>query len=395
MSFNESPRGNRTHIALFGRTNSGKSSIMNALTNQEIALVSEHKGTTTDPVYKSIELHPIGPCVIIDTAGFDDESLLGGERVEATKRVLDKTDIALVLFTDENMDKEKEWITILKEKNIPFIPIINKIDVLCNGMALSKKIKNEFFLSPILVSAKEKNNLDNLLDAIYDKVGDFSEPSICGHLIEEGDVVLLVMPQDIQAPKGRLILPQVQTIRDLLDSKCIVLSVTSDRFTSALEKLKDPPRVIITDSQVFSEIYEKKPEDSILTSFSVLFSRYKGDINVFTAGAYALDKLKRGDKVLIAEACTHNPLDGDIGRVKLPNMIHGKIHPEIEVEIVAGNDFPKDLTPYSLIIHCGSCMFNRKHVLSRIEQAKFQGIPITNYGIAIAYMNGILDKIAK
>lgn len=395
MSLNESPRGSRTHIALFGRTNSGKSSIINALTNQEIALVSEHKGTTTDPVYKSIELHPIGPCVIIDTAGFDDESLLGEKRVEATKRILDKTDIALVLFTEENIDKEKEWITLLKEKKIPIIPVINKIDVLCNGMVLSEKIKNEIYLSPVLVSAKEKSNLDKLIEAIHDRVGDLAEPSICGHLIEEGDVVLLVMPQDIQAPKGRLILPQVQTIRDLLDSKCIVLSVTSDKFTSALEKLKEPPRVIITDSQVFSEIYEKKPEDSILTSFSVLFSRYKGDIDVFMAGAYALDQLKGGAKVLIAEACTHNPLDGDIGRIKIPNMIHHKIHPEIEIQIVAGNDFPKDLTPYSLIIHCGSCMFNRKHVLSRIEQAKSQGIPITNYGIAIAYMNGILDKIAK
>lgn len=395
MNLNESPRGNRIHIGLFGRTNSGKSSIMNALTGQKVALVSEYKGTTTDPVYKAIELHPIGPCVIIDTAGFDDESLLGVHRVEATKKALDKTDIALVLFTNEDILQEKKWINLLQEKNIPIIPIINKVDVILDADSLSTKIKKETSLNPIQVSAKEQINLDKIREAIGEIAGSFIEPSICGHLVKEGDVVLLVMPQDIQAPKGRLILPQVQTIRDLLDNKCIVLSVTADKVSTTLEKLKAPPQLIITDSQVFPEVYAIKPKESRLTSFSVLFSRYKGDIDAFTQGAYWLDSLKAGDKVLIAEACSHNPLDGDIGRVKLPAMIHKKIHPDITVEVVSGNDFPENLTPYTLIIHCGSCMFNRKHVLSRIEQAKAQHIPITNYGIAIAHMNGILDKIEK
>ncbi|WMI79998.1 [FeFe] hydrogenase H-cluster maturation GTPase HydF [Anaerotignum sp. MB30-C6] len=395
MNLNESPRGNRIHIGLFGRTNSGKSSIMNALTGQKVALVSEYKGTTTDPVYKAIELHPIGPCVIIDTAGFDDESLLGAHRVEATKKVLDKTDIALVLLTNEDILQEKKWINLLQEKNIPIIPIINKVDVILDVDSLSTKIKKETSLNPIQVSAKEQINLDKIREAIGEIAGSFIEPSICAHLVKDGDVVLLVMPQDIQAPKGRLILPQVQTIRDLLDNKCIVLSVTADKVSTTLEKLKAPPQLIITDSQVFPEVYAIKPKESRLTSFSVLFSRYKGDIDAFTQGAYWLDSLKAGDKVLIAEACSHNPLDGDIGRVKLPAMIHKKIHPDITVEVVSGNDFPENLTPYTLIIHCGSCMFNRKHVLSRIEQAKAQHIPITNYGIAIAHMNGILDKIEK
>lgn len=388
---NETPRANRVHIGIFGRTNSGKSSFINALTGQETSLVSEVSGTTTDPVYKTMEIHPLGPCVLIDTAGFDDDSILGEERIRATRKILDKTDVAVVLFASFNIDKEKEWIALLQKHGIPIVALVNKMDSIAYSM-LVNKIKEELDLEAIAISASEKKNIDLAREKIVRSAQVERERSICGHLVDRQDIVLLVMPQDIQAPKGRLILPQVQTIRDLLDHKCIVISSTLDNLPSALSMLKEAPKLIITDSQIFPKVKALKPEKSTLTSFSVLFSRYKGDIDVFIEGARALEALQPGDRVLIAEACSHNALDGDIGRIKIPNLLR-KNYGEVEVVIVSGSDFPEDLSGFSVIIHCGSCMFNRKHVMSRIEKAQEAGVPITNYGLAIAFMNNMMDSI--
>lgn len=394
MSLNETPNANRLHIAVFGRRNSGKSSLINAITNQQTAIVSDVAGTTADPVYKAMELNPIGPCVFIDTAGFDDVGELGMMRVEKTKNVLDKTDIALMVFCDADMSLEKEWLEELKQRNIPVVAIVNKADVLNNAGKLSDKIKAEFKLQPIVVSASKNFNIDDVKNEIIRVLpADFESDSITGHLVQENDVVLLVMPQDIQAPKGRLILPQVQTIRDLLDHKCVVISTVADKIDEALASLAKPPELIITDSQVFGLVYGKKPKESKLTSFSVLLSKYKGDIDEFVKGAAAVDTLKETDSVLIAEACSHKPLDGDIARVKIPNMLRKKVGQGLKIDVVGGNDFPEDLSPYSLIVHCGGCMFNKKYLMSRIERAKTQGVPISNYGVVIAKLTGILDKI--
>lgn len=387
------PNANRIHIAFFGKTNVGKSSLINAIANQTISLVSKEKGTTTDPVKKAIELHPIGPCLLIDTAGFDDDSILGNERIELTKQVVAQTDIAVLLFGDNSFEKEREWINYLEEKNIPIIFVINKSDIV-DSKKITIEIEKEFKKKPICVSALNKENLDILLSKIQVISKDLEkEDSICAHLVKPLDTVLLVMPQDIQAPKGRLILPQVQTIRDLLDNKCIVISTSFEQFDQTLEALTKAPNLIITDSQLFAKVFPKKPKNSLLTSFSVLFSKYKGDIEEFIRGSQKLDFLDENSKVLIAEACAHKPLKEDIGRVKLPRLLRKKIHPDLKIDIVSGNDFPKDLSHYDVIIHCGACMFNKKHVMSRVEQAINQKIPITNYGIAIAKLNGILEYI--
>lgn len=389
---NETARADRVHIGIFGRTNSGKSSFVNALTGQEISLVSEVRGTTTDPVYKSMEIHPIGATVLIDTAGFDDESILGEERMRATRRILDKTDVAVLLCSSMDLSKEKEWVELFKKHSIPIVALANKMDDI-DPVALCEKIKEELGLDAVAISAKNKENIDLAREKIAQSAEVERERTICGHLVEEGDIVLLVMPQDIQAPKGRLIMPQVQTIRDLLDHRCIVISSTLDQLKNALDMLKEPPKLIITDSQIFPKVKAMQPKESILTSFSVLFSRYKGDIETFVEGAEALGRLKSGDRVLIAEACTHNALDGDIGRIKIPNLLR-KNYGAVEVEIVSGANFPEDLTNYSAIIHCGSCMFNRKHVMSRVQKAQEAGVPITNYGLAIAFMNDMMDSIS-
>ncbi|MDO4711428.1 MAG: [FeFe] hydrogenase H-cluster maturation GTPase HydF [Peptostreptococcaceae bacterium] len=389
---NETPRADRVHIGIFGRTNSGKSSFINALTGQEISLVSEVQGTTTDPVYKSMEIHPIGATVLIDTAGFDDESILGEERIKATRRILDKTDVAVLLFATEDIEKEKEWVRSFRKHSIPIVALVNKMDRI-DVAALCQKIKAELELEAVAISAKNKENIDEARERIAASAKVERERTICGHLVEEGDVVLLVMPQDIQAPKGRLIMPQVQTIRDLLDHRCVVISSTLDKLDQALAMLHEPPKLIITDSQIFPKLQAVKPEQSTLTSFSVLFSRYKGDVEIFVEGAKALADLRPGDKVLIAEACTHNALDGDIGRIKIPALLR-KNYGEVEIQIVSGADLPEDLSGIAAIIHCGSCMFNRKHVMSRIQKAQEAGVPITNYGLAIAFMNGMMDSIS-
>lgn len=390
----ETPRANRLHIGLFGKRNSGKSSLINALTNQEVALVSDIAGTTTDPVYKAMEIHGIGPCVFIDTAGLDDEGELGALRIQQTMRAMDRTDIALLVCTGDDIEKELEWSRLLKEKNIPVIWILNKADLLTDVTSTIRSIEKKCGQVPLGVSACTKQGMEDIRRSLIAKLPDETmSRGIVGKLVEEGDTVMLVMPQDIQAPKGRLILPQVQTIRELLDRKCLVMSCTTGQIDRMFQALVHPPKLIITDSQVFKTVYEKKPFASKLTSFSVLFAQYKGDIDYFIEGANAIGRLTENSRVLIAEACTHAPLTEDIGRVKIPNMLRKKFGSGLLIEHVSGTDFPEDLSKYDLIIHCGACMFNRKYVLSRVEQARKQNIPMTNYGVTIAYLAGILDKI--
>lgn len=394
MSLQDTPRANRIHIGLFGKRNSGKSSLINALTGQEVAVVSEYAGTTTDPVYKSMEIRGIGPCVFIDTAGLDDEGELGELRVRQTLRAMDRTDIALLVCTDADISREKQWKDMLAEKNIPVIVLLNKSDLLEDPLATARAIEQQLQQVPLIVSAAHKSNIEDIRRALIGKLPDETmNTGITGRLVKENDVVLLVMPQDIQAPKGRLILPQVQTLRELLDRKCIVSCCTTDKLQATLGALAQPPTLIITDSQVFKTVYEQKPPESRLTSFSVLFAQYKGDIDYYLEGANAIDRLTEQSRVLIAEACTHAPLTEDIGRVKIPAMLRKRFGQGLTIDIVSGADFPEDLTPYQLVIHCGACMFNRKYVLQRIAQARRQQVPMTNYGVTIAYVQGILDKI--
>ena len=391
MSLNNTPSANRLHIALFGRRNSGKSSLINALTGQDTALVSDIPGTTTDPVSKAMELHGIGPCVLIDTPGFDDEGTLGEMRIERTLKAIERTDIALLLCEENDLQVEKEWRQQLQAKNIPVILILNKADI---RKGISPNLEKELGQKPLLISAKERQGMEDIRIAILEKLPqDFEQPSITGELVGEGDLVLLVMPQDIQAPKGRLILPQVQTMRELLDKKCLIMSCTTDKLKQTLQALASHPKLIITDSQVFKTVYEQKPEESMLTSFSVLMAGYKGDICRFIEGASAIDRLTEKSRVLIAEACAHAPMTEDIGRVKIPRLLKNKIGKGLRIDMASGSDFPKDLSKYDLIIHCGACMFNRKHVMNRLESASAQQVPMTNYGITLAHLMGILDKI--
>ncbi len=391
---NNTPNANRTHIAILGRRNVGKSTLINAITKQNVSLVSDVLGTTTDPVQKAIEIYPLGACVIIDTAGIDDVGTLGKMRVDKTKEILQKTDIAILCFNNQVTEYETQMVELLKEKNIPFLAVITKSDEEYDLKNLLTDIKQKFNTSAIIVSAKEDKNILLISQKLNDILPEKNdELGIVGKYVTPLDTVLLVMPQDIQAPKGRLILPQVQTIRDLLDHKCITICVTKDNYLQSLLCLKEPPKLIITDSQIFDFVYQNKPKESKLTSFSVLFAIYKGDIDTFLEGAKAIDTLTENSRVLIAEACTHNPLDGDIGRIKIPNMLRKKISQNIQIDCVTGNTFPEDLSSYDLIIHCGACMFTKRYVLSRVGSAINQHVPMTNYGLAIAKITGILDKI--
>ena len=391
---NETPRSNRLHIGLFGKRNSGKSSLANALTGQLVSVVSEVPGTTTDPVFKSMEIHGIGPCVFIDTPGFDDEGDLGGLRIKQTSRALERTDIALMVCTDENIGEELRWSRLMKEKNVPVIWILNKCDLREEPGPVMRRIEEQCGQVPLPVSARHQQGIEDIRRSLIQALPDETmSQGLLGGMVKEGDVVMLVMPQDIQAPKGRLILPQVQTIRELLDRKCLVMSCTTDNMDQMLKVISRPPELIVTDSQVFKTVYGKKPEGSRLTSFSILFAQYKGDIDYFLEGAKAISRLTEQSRVLIAEACTHAPMTEDIGRVKIPGMLRKRIGKGLRIDVVSGNDFPEDLSPYNLIIHCGACMFNRRYVLNRVASAKCQHVPMTNYGVAIACLSGILDKI--
>jgi len=393
-NLNQTPSADRLHIAVFGRRNAGKSSLINALCGQDIALVSSSPGTTTDPVSKAMEISPLGACVLIDTAGFDDVGELGEKRVLKTRQTLDKTDIAIILCRDGAGKAEKDWAEELRARKIPFIAAVSQTDRQPNPDALAEQLRESLKCEVVCTSSRSGEGIAELKSELVSLIPeDFGTRSIVGHLVKEGDTVLLVMPQDIQAPKGRLILPQVQTIRDLLDNKCVVISSTLDRMDAALAALAAPPELIITDSQVFPAVYAKKPQGSLLTSFSVLFARYKGDIRAFAEGAAAIDALREESRVLIAEACAHDPKDGDLGRQKIPALLRKKVGSALKIDVVSGANFNRDLSGYSLIIHCGACMFNRKLVLARIDAAKAAGVPITNYGIAIAKLTGILDKI--
>lgn len=394
MSMENTPRSNRIHIGIFGKRNSGKSSLINALTGQEIAVVSDFAGTTTDPVYKAMEIHGLGACVFIDTAGLDDEGELGALRIKQTMRAMERTDIALIVCIDDQIDQELQWSKWLKEKNTPILWILNKADLHADSEQIARRIEKRCGQMPLIVSARNREGMEEIRRSMIGQFPDETmERGIVGRLVSAGDVVMLVMPQDIQAPKGRLILPQVQTIRELLDRKCLVMSCTTENITSMFQALVEPPKLIITDSQVFKTVYELKPEASRLTSFSVLFAQYKGDIDYYIEGANAISQLTEKSKVLIAEACTHAPLTEDIGRVKIPRMLRKRIGEGLQIDMASGTDFPEDLSSYDLVIHCGACMFNRKYVLNRVAQARNQHIPMTNYGVVIAYINGILDKI--
>lgn len=395
--FNKTPQSERVHIALFGRRNAGKSSLINALTGQQVALVSDVPGTTTDPVSKAMEIMPIGPCVIIDTAGFDDVGKVGILRIERTRQVIKQADIAIVVVAETgNLDMEISWTRMLKQANVPYLSVLNKVDLMSEAPSptLLNGIAKRLGCDVIPISALHGSGINLVRTTMAELLPDSGDQSLTGNLARSGDTVMLVMPQDPQAPKGRLILPQVQTLRDLMDKGCIAVCCGTNDIDRTLASLREPPRLIITDSQVFDVVEEKKPQDSLLTSFSVLMAAHKGDINYFAQSAAAIERLTDQSRVLIAEACTHAPLAEDIGREKIPRMLRGRAGQGLAVDIVAGKDFPDDVSGYDLVIHCGGCMFNRHFMLQRVEQCRAQGVPMTNYGIAIAQIKGILNKVA-
>lgn len=385
MGLNEKPVSERLHIAFFGLRNAGKSSLVNAVTNQPVSLVSNVKGTTTDPVLKTMELLPLGPVVIIDTPGLDDKGDLGLMRVERAKQVLNKTDIAVVVVDSLKglSNEDHSIIEAIKTKNLPFVIAYNKADLIAS---LPETKANEIY-----VSAQNGTNITELKELIAKTAKPTLEQRpLVSDLIKQGDVIVLVTPIDSAAPKGRLILPQQQTIRDILDCGAVCMVTKETELEATLKALNQKPSLVITDSQAFGKVNKIVPKDIPLTSFSILFARYKGDLETVIKGVAALDNLKDGDTVLISEGCTHHRQCGDIGTVKLPNWVKNYTKKELHFAFTSGGDFPSDLSPYSLIIHCGGCMLNEKEMKNRQQLAKDQSVPITNYGIAIARVNGIL-----
>ncbi|MEJ6952333.1 [FeFe] hydrogenase H-cluster maturation GTPase HydF [Natronospora cellulosivora (SeqCode)] len=414
---NNTPQGNRPHIAVFGRRNTGKSSLINVLSNQELAVVSDLAGTTTDPVYKSIELLPFGPVLLIDTAGIDDYGSIGEMRVRKTNEVLRKTDLALLVIDPEIGigSYEKKLIEKLESKSINILLVINKADLFKNfdinessnfSIRNLEKIKQHIILNcsekdkyskylkkGIIVSALDKKGIDILKDEIIKNIPvDYEERTIIGDLINPGDTIVLVTPIDSAAPKGRLILPQVQTIRDIIDHDGIAMVTKENELEKTLANLREKARMVITDSQAFAKVNSIVPKDIYLTGFSVLFARYKGDLGIFLKGAKKLENLKRDAKILIAEACTHRRQQDDIGTVKIPKWLRKKFGADLSFEHVSGREYPANLEEYDLILHCGGCMLNRKEVLYRLQEAEAKGVPVINYGMAIASLHGILDR---
>ncbi len=387
----------RLHIGIFGKTNVGKSSLLNRITNQDVSIVSNIAGTTTDVVEKSMELLPIGPVNFLDTAGINDSTALSTERIEKTMKIINRTDVAVVVCDYNGVDDyEKSLIEKFKELDIPFMILVNKTDEKTPSIDVLEGLK-AYTPNILLSSAKTDKELVFKFKEILVKLlpDDFvNSPKIVGDLIPQGSTVILVIPIDKEAPKGRIILPQVQTLRDLLDNNCVSVVVKESELKSAIENLKTPPSLVVTDSQAFKKVSEIVPESIPLTSFSILFARLKGDLKAFSNGAKAIDTLQDGDKVLILESCTHHAIDDDIGRVKIPNLLRKKTGKNLVIDNISGHDFP-DISKYKLIIHCGACMTNRREVLSRILIANQKNVPITNYGICISYCLGILPRALK
>ena len=403
---NSTPSANRLHISFFGRRNAGKSSAVNALTGQKVSIVSDVKGTTTDPVSKAMEILPIGPVSIIDTAGIDDEGEIGMARIDRSLRVLAKTDVAILVtdVTNRFSKYEENLIDQFKKRNTPFILLVNKTDLLQESDLSGNdgSVKDSFDKKAkalgcpaVYFSAVTGNGIDELKKAIIEVCGDRKEKYILGDVLTPNKLVILVTPIDESAPKGRLILPQVQTIRDILDSHCMCMTVQFEQLAYALSALKEPPFAVITDSQIFDKVKSVVPGDIYLTSFSILFARFKGILDTAAKGAFACENLKDGDKVLISEGCTHHRQCNDIGTVRLPAWIEGFSGKKLEFEFTSGGDFPDDLSRFCLIVHCGGCMLNEKEMEYRMNCAKLQGVPFTNYGIFIAHMNGILTRCLK
>ena len=389
------PKGNRLHIALFGRRNTGKSSLINALTNQELAIVSNVPGTTTDPVYKSMEILPLGPVVLIDTAGLDDTGDLGRLRIEKSLEVMRKTDIAILVIDSTAMltDLETNLIAHCQKANIPVIAVLNKSDLTSEPhKQLAEQIKQTGAAAVIPVSALTKYNLGELKIALVRHAPEaWDSQTIAGDLLQPGDTAVLVVPIDLAAPKGRLILPQVQVIRDILDHDALAYVTKERELKECIQNLKNKPKIVITDSQAFLKADADTPPDVLLTSFSILFARYKGDLETLVRGAKAITTLKPGDKVLISEACTHHRVEDDIGTVKIPRWLRQYVGGELQFDWSAGL-FPGNIADYKLIVHCGSCMTTRRDMLSRIVQAQQAGVPIVNYGVTIAFVQGILPR---
>lgn len=387
----EVSKGNRIHIGIFGKVNSGKSSLINLLADREVSIVSDREGTTTDSVYKSMEFLGLGPVTIMDTPGVCDKSFLGKLREQRLERDIEKADIAIILFSDSDIGRELELIKKLKKSKI--LLVINKVDILSaqEKENIYKNLKDLPF-KIIEISTKEKNGIEELKKELV-KLKPEEAPLIFDGLVKKGDRVLLIMPQDIAAPKKRLILPQVESIRELLDREALLYIAKVENMEDMLSSLKEAPDLIVTDSQVFQDVYKLKPEKSKLTSFSVLFAKMKGDIDTYIKGTEVFSKIDENSKILIAECCTHAPLSEDIGRVKIPNMLKRKYGENLQVDFQSGASLPKDIEKYDLIIQCGGCMLTRNNILNRIEKAKVLNVPITNYGLTIAYFKKILDKI--
>ena len=408
MSLNTTPQGDRLQIAIYGRRNEGKSSVINAITGQNLAIVSDVKGTTTDPVSKAMEILPLGPCMFIDTPGLDDEGELGAKRVEKAMQVLNKTDIALIVIdistmTDEDIesrrgipDRELEIISVVEEKKIPYIIVLNKSDIIDDIKAeeIRNKVAAKNDAVPVnVISTVQKMGLEELKDALISQAPDTDlKLHIVGDLVEKNDIVVLVVPVDSAAPKGRLIMPPQQVIRDLLDNQAVAVVTQVPELADTLKKLDSNVRMVITDSQAFGEVSPIVPKDIPLTSFSILFARHKGNLAKLVEGVMAVDRLKDGDKVLIAEGCTHRRQCDDIGTVKIPRWLNVHSGKKLQIETCSGTEFPADLSKYSLIIHCGGCTLHEKEMKHRIYRAEMQGVPIVNYGIFIAYVKGILER---
>ena len=390
----KSPKGFRLHIGLFGRRNVGKSSLLNALTRQTVSIVSHVAGTTTDPVEKPMELLPIGPVLFIDTAGMDDRGTLGAMRVQRTKKIFDRTDLGLIVAEAGHWGSFEEGILEeLREREIPALVLFNKVDLAQPDARIMDQLRADKIPFVQTVASRSEGIL-NVREALIRATPEefINAPSILGDLVPAGELAVLVVPIDLEAPKGRLILPQVQSIRDILDHDAYCMVVKERDLSDALDRLKRPPALVVTDSQAFLEVAGDTPDEIPMTSFSILFARFKGDLSGFVRGTMAIEQLRPGDHVLIAESCSHHPIEDDIGRVKIPGWLTEYVGGKLEFSSVQGHDFPEDVSPYKLVVHCGGCMWNRREMLSRMLRCRKQGVPITNYGLTIAYSLGIFER---